>query len=336
MKNLLKPFGLLCLLLLSSCSSLPRTKTNAATDTTSLSPGQAKTVPATTVPSTTPTPTSDCKLIAFSAVKNNHFDIYTICPDGHNLTQLTDTPPEETQPVWSPDGENIAFTSTQSDLSQVFVMRADGSDARQLTYGDWSYFSPIWLPDGKQIVCLKTDRKGIFQWVTIQADGSNEQPLTQPTYVFFDAWAWSPDNQSIAYVSYEEQRLRNDGTGEIHVMKADRSGDIRLTNNVWRDALPAWSPDSKQIAFLSDRDGNPRVFAIYIMNADGSNQHAITKNHLDPTRLSWSPDGQIIAFDGYMPSTQDGIYLVNIHTQEIQPLIQNGDLQSIRFPAWQP
>ena len=65
---------------------------------------------------------------------------------------------------------------------------------------------------------------------------------------------------------------------------------------VFDERAPAWSPDSKQLGFLSDRDGNPRIFAIHIMNADGSNQHAITKNNLDPTRLSWSPDGQVIAF----------------------------------------
>ena len=41
----------------------------------------------------------------------------------------------------------------------------------------------------------------------------------------------------------------------------------RLGSGSVHDGLPAWSPDSRRIAFLSDRDGN---WDLYVMNADGS------------------------------------------------------------------
>ena len=56
---------------------------------------------------------------------------------------------------------------------------------------------------------------------------------------------------------------------------------------------PAWSPDGRQIAFVSDRDGN---WEIYVMNADGSSQTNLTNDLPDDTGPVWSPDGRQIAF----------------------------------------
>ena len=78
---------------------------------------------------------------------------------------------------------------------------------------------------------------------------------------------------------------------EICIIDADGSNERNLTQNPADDSAPAWSPDGKKIAFLSNRDGGQ---AIYVMNSDGSN----------PARLSeksagapvWSPDGRKVAF----------------------------------------
>ena len=50
-------------------------------------------------------------------------------------------------------------------------------------------------------------------------------------------------------------------------MDADGSNDYQLTNNKVFDWAPAWSPDGKHIAFVSDRDGN---YNIYVMELLGS------------------------------------------------------------------
>src|SRR5581483_3533018 len=59
------------------------------------------------------------------------------------------------------------------------------------------------------------------------------------------------------------------GDYEILVMNPDGTGIKQVTNNTAFDGDPAWSPDGKQIAFTSKRDGN---LEIYTMNADGSGQ----------------------------------------------------------------
>jgi Tol biopolymer transport system component len=94
--------------------------------------------------------------------------------------------------------------------------------------------------------------------------------------------AFSPDGSKIA-VSY----WQNDHW-EIHVLNADGSGRVRLTQTSiraileqqvngqmpksWNNAAPTWSPDGSQIAFLTDRDGQ---WEIWIMNADGTDQHSL-------------------------------------------------------------
>jgi hypothetical protein len=84
-----------------------------------------------------------------------------------------------------------------------------------------------------------------------------------------------------------------DGNSEIYSIRADGTGQTRLTNNPARDDSPRWSPDGGKIVFVSDRDG---LLEIYTMNADGSNQQRLTTNSVPDEDPAWSPDGNQIAF----------------------------------------
>src|SRR6185436_11226570 len=56
---------------------------------------------------------------------------------------------------------------------------------------------------------------------------------------------------------------------------------------------PAWSPDGRKLAFVSERDGNAEI---YVMNADGSAQENLTRQPANDSHPAWSPDGRKIAF----------------------------------------
>jgi Tol biopolymer transport system component len=60
-----------------------------------------------------------------------------------------------------------------------------------------------------------------------------------------------------------------DKNAEIYVMNANGTGQRNLTHNAADDSSPRWSPDGKQIFFISDRDGDQKPF---VMNAGGSSQ----------------------------------------------------------------
>ena len=103
---------------------------------------------------------------------------------------------------------------------------------------------------------------------------------------------FSPDGNRLAFVVTEpakgERRAR-------HIWIYEKqSGSIRqFTYSAKSDFLPRWSPDGKQLAFLSDRDEQQQVYA---MRADGGEASALTKGKRDVKNFAWSPDGKQIAY----------------------------------------
>ena len=85
-------------------------------------------------------------------------------------------------------------------------------------------------------------------------DGQTIRQLTKhPQYD--SAPAWSPDGQKIIFMSFRDEHEaqgRVGITGDIHVMNADGTNPINLTQSPERwDRSPSWSPDGKQIVFDS-------------------------------------------------------------------------------------
>ena len=98
----------------------------------------------------------------------------------------------------------------------------------------------------------------------------------------------SPDGGSIVY----SVSSGSGGLDQIHVARADGSDDRTLTTD-GINFRPAWSPDGREIAYASSRNGSPEVF---VMLADGTGSHAITDDPASAWAPAWSPDGSEIVF----------------------------------------
>jgi dipeptidyl aminopeptidase/acylaminoacyl peptidase len=103
---------------------------------------------------------------------------------------------------------------------------------------------------------------------------------------------FSPNGSRLVFVVTEpakgERRAR-------HIWIYEKqSGTIRqFTYSAKSEFLPRWSPDGKQLAFLSDRDEQQQV---YSMRSDGGEASALTKGKRGVKHFAWSPDGKQIAF----------------------------------------
>jgi dipeptidyl aminopeptidase/acylaminoacyl peptidase len=103
---------------------------------------------------------------------------------------------------------------------------------------------------------------------------------------------FSPDGSRVAFVVTEppkgERRAR-------HIWLYEKtSGSVRqFTYSAKDESSPRWSPDGKQLAFLSNREDQQQI---YVMRTDGGEASALTKGKRSVHSFAWSPDGKQIAF----------------------------------------
>ncbi len=239
-------------------------------------------------------------------------EIWVMNGDGTDARRLTFNTSDDFGIAWSPDGSRMVFGANQfipdssgtlvpAQQSLYMVDPAGGAPALITPVGIKAQF-PSWSPDGARILFhgSRLGSAGINDIFVMHADGSNITQLTPSDTVTDARPEWSPDGRRIAFQS------NRDGSTEIHVMNADGSGVIQLTQDGpgTRNAGPAWSPDGKRLLFQSDRDGNPEV---YVMNPDGSGQMRLTHDPAQDGDAEWADDGRLILFDRDVPIGGKGV-----------------------------
>jgi TolB protein len=175
----------------------------------------------------------------------------------------------------------------------------------------------------------------------MSATGAGVTRLTSgPGFDIFPTW--SKDGKRIAFTSTRasaDPSLLDDDSTEVFAMNADGSGVTQLTFSPRQDAQPAWSPDGRQIAFVSARDLTTQSSTgeVYVMNVDGTQARRLTTlGGAVVSRVSWAPDGRRLAF-GASPAGASAlgfdVYAVNPDGTQLAQL--TFDALSGQ-PSWSP
>eukprot|EP01043_Picozoa_sp_COSAG02_P013780 COSAG02_NODE_557_length_20379_cov_6.688215_12_plen_531_part_00 len=210
--------------------------------------------------------------------------------------------PGDGAPRWSPDGHTISFTRGGT----IYTMDLNGGEAVQLSpikLGDamWALNNYAWSPDGKWIALVSRGMDGRTYQPTVSM-GPAEDDMFVADRIFYK-WnkGYNPGMQRDgSYTATHVFIVRTTGSG-------DAGDPIQLTDGEQDDHSLTWSPDSSEIAFVSNRtgdwsnNGNNDLFATDLRGT----VRRITSCEEFCFTPCWSPDGVHIAFSIQRPSSKD-------------------------------
>ncbi len=209
----------------------------------------------------------DEKQIAFESYHSGHLDIWVMNADGSNPVNLTSNEPAyDYGPAWSPQGNWIAYTSWSAGHRQIFLTSPDAKSHLNLSNNQFDEEQPAWSPDGRRLAFVSNREGCEHESNVIQLNACQRREifiadfdglhLSNVRQLTFDGRAtapvWSPDGQSVAYVSPRPDRQ------VLYVIPA--TGGIPHavnTPSLWVGSA-AWS--SSELALHAPANNDPPLY----------------------------------------------------------------------------
>ncbi|MCM1021234.1 MAG: S41 family peptidase [Muribaculum sp.] len=219
-------------------------------------------------------------------------------------TNLTAHPGEDRNPVASPDGKTMYFLSERDGktMNVYSAPLAQPTQVKQLTnfkthpvrfLSQGSDGTLAFTYDGE----IYTMRNGATpQKVNINITLDEENPIKRLSVNTSGEATASPDGKQVAFTN----------RGELFVTSVEYKTTKQITNTPQAESEPAWNPDNRTIAYVSERDGHFNIYEATITRDDELNfPNATTiaekavfpaSDKIDRTHPVYSPDGKQMAF----------------------------------------
>ncbi len=251
-------------------------------------------------------------------------------------------------PAVSHRGDKLAFKSDKSNYFDIYLMSTiDGRVMKRLVKGQragnleelqWLRGPGIsWSPDDRHIAfTAKAGAQDALYIVDVKKGKINQSHQFDLDGVYNPSW--SPKGDEIAFCGLKH------GRSDIYVFHLKTKQLRKITDDVYSDVEPNWSPDGSKLVFVSDRcnfaegmnpvDLTPTLYNmknmdLYEINSDGSDLRPVVQSEFIERSPSYSKDGRYLVFSSeragisniYLKDLQEGIEwpITNVLTGAFQP-----------------
>lgn len=251
---------------------------------------------------------ADGKWLAFTdrAAERAPHKIFLLALDTYEKRPLTSLPAEyvgENYLAFSPVEPTLAFSrSSALGVEDIYLLPLSGVEPRRLTFDNLKIHGLTWTPDGKRIV-YSSNRGGSFSlWQVAAAGGTPEWVAAGGSHAEEPSLAWR--GARLVYQLWDEQT----DIWRIARIKGQEPSFTPLIASTRWEWNPQFSPDGKQLAFVSDRSG---AAEIWLAERNGENPIQLTSFKGPYTNNPrWSPDGGSLVFETPAHGNFD-IYTIN-------------------------
>ena len=193
------------------------------------------------------------QLVISDQTENNKSMIYILPIDGGTPKKITENSPSYWH-GWSPDGKTLAYCAERNGNFDIYTIPIEGGSEKRLTAAKGLDDGPEYSPDG-QYLYFNSDRTGLMQIWRMKTDGSMQEQVTHDDY---NNWFphFSPDGKWIVFLTYNKDVEGHPPNKDVmlRLMPADGSKIqviAKLFGGQGTINVPSWSPNSKNLAFVS-------------------------------------------------------------------------------------
>ena len=293
-------------------------------------------------------------------------DLYAANADGSSAQKLFTAEGSVFAPRLSPDGQRIRFTvgDAAAGSTAIWEINIDGFHSHRLLT-NWANASAaccgIWSGDGRYYIFQVTQGTLTTLWTLAESSDTPVQLTNGP--ISFGNLAGSQDKNNIwaigvkpvgETVIYKDEKLATllggiaatdvdfsaDGKWATYVSiperelwrcRADGSERLKLTSPPERAALPRWSPDATQIAYVSSLPG--QATKIVLAPRDGGPSRDLLHENRSQIDANWSADGSLIMIGSFAQDKEKNIRVVDLKTGQVDVVPGS---EGIFSPRWSP
>lgn len=194
--------------------------------------------------------------------------------------------------VWDRDDKTIIFAKDKDGNEQhdLYQIDARTGKVKQLTDDPKCQEYPVEVSPDKKWLTVLTNKRGQLNLFKMKLDGSQYVQLTEYKNPVFNA-VWSPDGESIAYITNESPDLNN---FDVYVMRSDGNQKRRVlcVKEGSQDQVADWSPDGRFLAVTSDASGVNRPG---LLDLKSNQVRWLGEEGVDETAIKFSQNGRWLA-----------------------------------------